>query len=551
MISIVYCTREHNPEHTEHLRKTSGLHKHAQIIEIINNGESLTKCYNRGLKQAEHDIVVFCHDDITIETGSWAKKLIKHYEKNPEYAILGVAGTKHLTPSGRWWDDKRAMYGRVQHTHEGKTWLSKYSDDQGTRIEEVVLVDGVFFSVHKARLKRKTFDTKVEGFHFYDVDFCFQNYLKGAKIGVHTNIKINHRSIGQTNDQWEENRKIFAEKYKENLPVKIKETFEYRKLKILLGCLNFAGNTGSEISTLETAKGLAKLGCKVTVVSANISQRFYMIAKRHGIDVAHIQEPPGYKVGDGEWGMQGPDGVIASKPNTLYKIFEPEFDVIHANHTPITQRLLELYPNHKFVNIVRSEVIDLEDPVIDPRIKKYIAIRPTIKDHLMDNFDIEEDKIDVIYNIFDQTRFKEAPAKQNEKKVILFVGTMDYLRRRPIEDLIETANNEDSIVWLVGKDTDGYAKEFAEQYDNVEYFGETDKIEEYYHKCDQTAGIFLGRTTIEGFLCGKPALIYTVDKTGDVTNKEFQEVPEDMSIFNPDEIIKQLKETYVEAYNEL
>ena len=62
MITVVYCTRESNPEHREHLIKSSGLHKHLEVIEIINNGESLTKAYNRGLKQAKNNIVVFCHD---------------------------------------------------------------------------------------------------------------------------------------------------------------------------------------------------------------------------------------------------------------------------------------------------------------------------------------------------------------------------------------------------------------------------------------------------------------------------------------------------------
>ena len=46
----------------------------------------------------------------------------------------------------------------------------------------------------------------------YDVDFCFSNYLSGTKIGVCTDIKITHLSIGKTNDEWEKNRVIFAEK---------------------------------------------------------------------------------------------------------------------------------------------------------------------------------------------------------------------------------------------------------------------------------------------------------------------------------------------------
>ena len=111
MITIIYCTRESKPEHREHLIKSSGLHKHVEVIEIVNDGESLTKCYNRGLKQAKYDIVVFCHDDITIETKQWGKKLAKLYDNNPEYGILGVAGSKHMAESGMWWEKRKKMYG--------------------------------------------------------------------------------------------------------------------------------------------------------------------------------------------------------------------------------------------------------------------------------------------------------------------------------------------------------------------------------------------------------------------------------------------------------
>ena len=58
MITVIYCTRQSNLEHREHLIKSSGLVKNIEIIEIINNGESLTSCYNRGLKQAKNNIIV-------------------------------------------------------------------------------------------------------------------------------------------------------------------------------------------------------------------------------------------------------------------------------------------------------------------------------------------------------------------------------------------------------------------------------------------------------------------------------------------------------------
>jgi glycosyltransferase involved in cell wall biosynthesis len=174
MITVVYCTRQSKPEHKEHLIKTSGLHKYLEVIEIINNGESLTKAYNRGLKMAKNNIVVFCHDDLTVETKQWGTKLLKTFEKNPEYGIIGVAGTKYMAENGQWWVNPKKMYGRVAHTHEGKTWLSSYSEDLGQSVEEVITVDGLFFGVDKTRIKEE-FNETVEGFHYNDVTFSFEN----------------------------------------------------------------------------------------------------------------------------------------------------------------------------------------------------------------------------------------------------------------------------------------------------------------------------------------------------------------------------------------
>ncbi len=385
MITVVYCTRKSNPEHKEHLIKSSGLHKHIEVIEIINNGESLTKSYNKGLKKATNDIVVFCHDDLTIETKQWGNKLIKTFEKNPEYGIIGVAGTKYMSETGQWWVKPKKMYGRVQHTHEGKTWLSSYSEDLGQSVEEVVIVDGLFFAVDKTKIKVK-FNESVEGFHFYDVTFCFENFLKGVKVGVITSIRVNHMSIGMTNEQWESNRQQFAENFKDKLPVNIKKQLrKNEKLDVLIGCLSFANYTGSELYVFELAKKLIKDGCNVSVCS-NIGEPLAKAAKQLGIKLYSLQEPPGFKLGDGKWLLKTPQGDVTSQPNTLYKVSNIEFDVIHLNHKPVTEHLLRLYPETPVICSIHSEVINLEEPVLSPQIKKYIAIRPEIKEHIVNNF---------------------------------------------------------------------------------------------------------------------------------------------------------------------
>jgi GT2 family glycosyltransferase len=232
MISVVYCTRESNPKHSEHIKKTSGLANKIEIIEIVNKGESLTIAYNRGLKQATNDIVVFCHDDILFNSNSWGRKLLNHF-KNSEYGILGIAGTTSMNESGQWWSENNKMVGVVKHSNNGKTWENKYSSNFTKEIIETVVVDGLFFAVNKNVIK-EDFNENVKGFHFYDIDFCFNNYLSGVKIGVIFDVKITHKSIGKTNDEWENNRKQFVERYKESLPVKLapKIRYEHKEVKL-------------------------------------------------------------------------------------------------------------------------------------------------------------------------------------------------------------------------------------------------------------------------------------------------------------------------------
>ena len=548
MISIVYCTKEHNQKHIDHLKKVCGNPK-VEIIEYVNKGEGLTKYYKRGLVETKHDIVVFCHDDIIIKTKQIATKLTKLYNNNPEYGILGVAGSKYMPESGRWWDKRNKMYGRVSHPHQGKTWLSAYSEDQGNELEETVIVDGVFFSVHKGRIK-EDFDLGVNGFHFYDVDFCFRNHLAGVKVGVHTNIKITHLSIGETNDEWENNRVVFADKFKSDLPLTIKKTFRNnQKIKVLIGCLSFANLTGSEMYVFELAKELIKQGCDVSICSS-IGNPLAKRAIALGIKLYNTQEPPGFKLGDGQWTLNTPQGQITSEQGRLYKIAEVNFDVLHLNHKPITEHLLKLYPDTNAICSIHSEVIDLELPVISGQIKKYVAIRPEIKDFLIDSQGIDSGKIDVIYNPINYNKFKKVNSPKRNGKRLIFVGTLDYLRKATLLDLIKTTREEGKELWIVGKENgvtvDELKSDEGGDTSHVTYYPPTANVEKLIQQCDETAGILLGRTTIEGWFCGKGGWIYDVNKYGAFSEKTFHPVPDDIDKFRADNVALEIIEKYKE-----
>ena len=361
MITIVCSSQYPLDEFKKHVIKTSGLYDKIEFLGYENKGEfSLTEIYNRGLKEAKYKHVVFCHPDITIETKQWGNKLIKLFDKNPEYGIIGVAGSKNMPVSGQWWENRNKMYGRVQHTHEGKTWLSAYSEDLGQELEEVVVCDGVWFAVDKTRLK-KEFNEEVEGFHFYDVTFTFENYLQGVKVGVTTAVRINHQSIGMTNEAWEINRQNFAETFKDNLPIDIKRVLhKNQKLKIMLSSLSFNGGSVKDLIMLQIATELKKMGHEVTIASL-LGGPLDKGAKKHGIKLAPIQEPPGYKIGDGKWVLNTANGQIPSVDKTLYKLFDNKFDIIHVFSDELVSHLKKLYPDNSVISTVFTDGLFLQE----------------------------------------------------------------------------------------------------------------------------------------------------------------------------------------------
>lgn len=540
MITVGYSTRKNNPEFQNYLIKSSG-YKKLTVIEKINNGEkSLSQVYNEILEECNTDILILCHDDIYFDTNNWYPKILKHFEKS-DYGILGVAGSTYLPKSGQWWENRKSMVGIVNHESGGKKWESKYSDSQQNNILETLIVDGLFIVLHKKRIKNN-FDESVKGFHFYDVNFSFSNHQSGVKVGVITNVRITHKSIGETNEQWEENRKIFSEKYSDDLPKKL--PFDpSRKIKVLISSLFFKTLTGSELYVYELAKNLMKLNCEVSILS-DLGGPLTDMGKRLGLKLYSFSEPPGYKLGDGKWGLNTPNGFDPSKPNTLYQVSFPDFDIIHIQHKPVAEKIVQLYPQIPKVYSIHSEVIDLENPIHHESIKKYVAIRPEIKNYIVNNFSINESDVEIIYNPVDNEKFRKT--KTQESNALLFVGTLDYLRNKTLVDLIQYTKDKGMEMWIVGEDKYNFLNsEPYKQNSHIKYYKPTWNVENYIHKCKETAGIQLGRTTIEGWLCGKPSWIYNVDSEGNIVSKTLHEVPSDVEKYFASNVAQQIKEQYI------
>ena len=166
------------------------------------------------------NIGVFVHDDIEFLRNGWGKEILRLFNEHEDYGIIGVAGSAQFDENGAWWNYEK-KFGQVLHRSEGNSWLTAFSPLLDKDLQEVVVIDGLFMAIHKGRIA-ENFSRELLGFDFYDIYFNIANYLaKKCKIGVTTNIRVAHNSIGKLKDSWYENRKIINEKFGKYFPIDV------------------------------------------------------------------------------------------------------------------------------------------------------------------------------------------------------------------------------------------------------------------------------------------------------------------------------------------
>jgi hypothetical protein len=223
-IAIVLCSKKNNEEikpFIDHLKNSCGCNAHVYFIHNPE-GVSLSKIYADMTvsKDIPEDIIVFLHDDIEFLRNGWGAEVLRQFNEHEEYGIIGVAGSAQFDENGAWWNYEK-KFGQVLHRSEGKSWLTAFSPLLTKDLQDVVVIDGLFMAVHKKRIS-DNFNRDLEGFDFYDIAFCLANHFSGkCKIGVTTNIRMAHNSVGKLKDTWYKNREIVNNLYKDKFPIDI------------------------------------------------------------------------------------------------------------------------------------------------------------------------------------------------------------------------------------------------------------------------------------------------------------------------------------------
>lgn len=225
-IAVVFCSKktgEENKNFIEHLKNTCECDLHVMFVHNPE-GVSISKIYADMLasKDINSNIVVFIHDDIEFLRKGWGKEILRLFNEHEDYGIIGVAGSAQFDENGAWWNYNK-KYGQVLHRSEGKSWLTAFSPLLEKDLQEVVVIDGLFMAVHKQRIA-ENFNRDDLLFDFYDIYFCLANFLsKKCKIGVTTNIRLAHNSIGKLRDNWYPSRDFINHKFGEHFPIDIEK----------------------------------------------------------------------------------------------------------------------------------------------------------------------------------------------------------------------------------------------------------------------------------------------------------------------------------------
>ena len=251
-------------------------------------------------------------------------------------------------------------------------------------------------------------------------------------------------------------------------------------MRILLACLSYREFTGSEIYFYELGSALRDAGHDVSIYSQ------------------FTNGPLVDKTTD----ISFPTKDIITKEN---------YDLLIFSHGRIIWEYIKDVNAKKIINVIHSEVIDLEQPVINDKIDLYVGIRPSIVDYI-NSFDVNK-PVKLIYNPFDLKRFNSKNCKnknKNKEKVVLFPGSLDYLRYQPLRYLLDLSVKQNFKVLHVGRN------DYSTVHPNFSTQEPRWDVETLYKECDIVSGIFLGRTSIEGLLAGKRVLQFDVDKNGKI-----------------------------------
>ena len=265
-------------------------------------------------------------------------------------------------------------------------------------------------------------------------------------------------------------------------------------MKIVLACHAISSLGGSELYNYELSRTLKELGHEVHLLSG------HPIAKKPWPMTGRLLEA----------GVQLHE--LKSQPEL------PECDIMLCSQPEITQYMCTKYPEVPKIQIVHS-CLRSDGVIKHDSIKHYITV-----DHPTHRWTLPQVGVQMctmIWNPIDAERFNTKCTGSFAKTTGIFQGSFhDDLRRPILNHIIKSCIERDWDLIVMNGGYDG----FPTFHPNIKYVSPMFNTEHLLKNCDFTVG-HGGRTTIEGWMCGKPGLVYKMVNPTNWTIQSIKEVP--------------------------
>ena len=234
-------------------------------LNCIRNEENIgmIKTQQQGYENSSGDLIAYIHNDVFIYDTRWSQKVVDAFEKDPKLGAIGFFGAQGCGPIGERIQDVRlpGQMDGLSNMLEAELHGMRLNTPEGAEyaLQPCAIFDGLTMIFRREMLdKAGGFDQNYRFHHLYDRDSALTSLRMGYRNAV-INISCHHWGGMTANrseyqnwinkklpehsgyirpgekdvigaDMWthDENTRLFAEKFKNVLPLYVENDYSFR-----------------------------------------------------------------------------------------------------------------------------------------------------------------------------------------------------------------------------------------------------------------------------------------------------------------------------------
>lgn len=202
------------------------------------------------------------------------------------------------------------------------------------------------------------------------------------------------------------------------------------------------------------------------------------------------------------------------------------FDLIIIMQSDHYKKLNINFESNKIINIIHSEVYDVDHPLLLENIK-YVAVREEISKYLINNFNINKNLILTLLNPINKDFYIKIDDLQDDfvknKFGIFACGSLAQIRLNAAIEFSHYCRENKIKSLFVGTIYNEAKENLYQFYDKI--LDATPNVNYYMKHATICGGIQKGRTYWEAKLLGKPVCEYMVESNGEIIYEIYEKSP--------------------------